>query len=69
MDKVSIVGSTGLNFMKNLFDHQFEDVLPFIFCCKGRPTNYDLYYERRPSDDGRAYTPIQPGKVKFAVKL
>ena len=61
VDKVSTVGSTRLNYLSNLIKHQFEDILPFIFCCKGTQTSCDIYYQRRPSDDGSAYNPPIPG--------
>ena len=66
--KVSIVGSTGLNYFTDLINHQFEDVLPFIHCCKGTLPNCRAYYDRRPSDNGNAYVPPQPGKVTINIK-
>ena len=61
VDKVSLLGSTELTYLSNLISHQFEDVLPFIFCCKGTPSSCDTYYQRRPSDDGSAFSPPVPG--------
>ena len=60
--KASIVGSTGLNYFNDLINYQFEDVLPFIYCCKGTLRDCRAYYDRRPSDNGGAYVPPQPGK-------
>ena len=65
MDKVSVVGSSRLNYFSNLVKHQFEDILPFIFCCKGTQTSCDIYYQRRPSDNGTAYNPPVPGNKIF----
>lgn len=59
--KASIVGSTGLKYLTDLINHQFEDVLPFIYCCKGSLPVCSAYYERRPTDDGKGYNPPQPG--------
>ena len=69
VDKVSIVGNTGSNFLNNLVQHHFEDLLPFIFCCKGPRKNYDIYYDRRPSDNGNAYVPEIPGKFQIKVEI
>ena len=41
---------------------QFEDILPYIFCCKGIQTSCDIYYQRCPSDNRTAYNPPIPGK-------
>ena len=38
-----------------------EDVLPFIYCCKGLFPNCAAFYERRPSGDGSAFDPLLPG--------
>ena len=57
IDKVSVVGNSLLDYLTNLINHQFEDVLPFIYCCKGTPTSCDTYYDKRPSDNGEGYTP------------
>ena len=37
-------------------DHFVKDVLPFFMCCKFS-NNCNLYYEKRPSDDGALWTP------------
>ena len=48
---------------KNMRDHFYEDVLPFIWCCKGEfPNCRDNYYKFRPSDDGSRYNPPLPGE-------
>ena len=62
VDKVSTVGSTRLNYLSNLIKHQFEDILPYVFCCKGIQTSCDIYYQKRPSDNGTAYNPPIPGE-------
>ena len=41
--KVSTVGSTRLNYLSNSIKHQFEDILPYIFCCKGTQTSCNIY--------------------------
>ena len=51
----------------NKIDHFWEDVIPYIYCCKGdegiKKTRCDLYYEHRPSDDGSNFQqPPIPGK-------
>lgn len=40
---------------KSIIYHIYEDVLPFIWCCKGELANYTIYYHYRPSDDGSSY--------------
>ena len=62
IDKVSVVGSSLFDYLINLINHQFEDILPFIYCCKGSQTSCMTYYDRRPSDNGRAYTPPYTGE-------
>ena len=57
---------------RSKIDHFFEDVLPFIWCCKGEFSNCrDTYYRYRPSDDGSRYMPAPPGEIllKFIHKL
>ena len=64
VDKVAPTGS-GTEKIKNLVKHFFEDVLPFIFCCKGPIKDCSKYYERRPSDDGSCFVdPTPPGKQR-----
>ena len=41
--------------------HFTHDVLPFIYCCKGAFSNCDLYYQKRPSDNGKRYILKPPG--------
>ena len=38
-----------------------EDVLPFIYCCKGLFPNCAAFYERRPAGDGSVFDPLPPG--------
>ena len=43
--------------------HQYHDVRPFFYCCKGEFANCEAYYEKRPSDDGSRYQLQPPGEV------
>ncbi|XP_065911625.1 protein mesh-like isoform X3 [Dysidea avara] len=43
--------------------HFTHDVLPFIYCCKGAFSNCDLYYQKRPSDNGKRYILKPPAFV------
>ena len=47
----------------NTIRHFFEDVIPAIYCCKGQRSSStcQLYYEKRPSDNGSRYNPPNPG--------
>ena len=47
---------------RSVKDHFYEDVLPFIWCCKGDFPNCATYYRYRPSDDGSRYNPPPPGE-------
>ena len=64
VDKVAPSGK-GLDYYKMVLDHYQEDVIPYIYCCKGdfivKKTRCDLYYEHRPSDDGSNFQPPIPG--------
>jgi len=42
-------------------NHFTHDMLPFIYCCKGEFSNCDLYYQKRPSDNGKRYILKPPG--------
>ena len=50
---------------QNFWDHQFHDVIPFIFCCKGLFSDCSAYYDRRPSDNGSDYVIDPPGIVLY----
>lgn len=41
--------------------HFDEDVKPYLYCCKGRFSNCDAYYRKRPSNDGTGYRLQVPG--------
>ena len=43
-------------------DHQFDDVLPYIYCCKESVDKCNEYYLNRPSDNGRNYEVTPTGK-------
>lgn len=62
VDKVAPTGN-GLKYLSNVFAHFREDVLPYIYCCKGGKPDCSKYYERRPSDDGSSFNPPVPGKL------
>ena len=49
------------NRLDSIIDHQIDDVLPYIYCCKGRFSTCDMYYKKRPSDTGRDYVITPPG--------
>ena len=66
--KVSVVGSSQFDYLTNLIRHQFEDVLPRIYCCIGKRASCDTYYKRRPSDDGSTYK-IYTGEFYACKKL
>ena len=50
---------------QHFWQHQFHDVLPFIFCCYGLFSDCSAYYEKRPSDNGDGYDLIPPGRFVF----
>ncbi len=61
-----VVGNPGGSVDKvspvlNMFAHIQEDIIPYTFCCQGEFSNCNLYYERRPSDNGRNFNPLIPG--------
>lgn len=43
-------------------EHFIDDVIPAIACCTGLFSNCDVYYEKRPSDDGSRFNPPPPGE-------
>ena len=47
--------------LNTIIDHEFDDVLPYIYCCKGTVGTCNEYYARRPSDNGRNYEVTPPG--------
>lgn len=44
--------------MSTGFMHVFDDVLPYLVCCRFSK-QCDLYYQKRPSDDGSRWHPTQ----------
>ena len=52
---------TAWDYWDTIKMHFKEDVVPYIFCCKGMKKNCQIYYDRRPSDDGSRYMPPVPG--------
>ena len=63
VDKASPIGSDSSNYLTNLLNHHREDILPYIYCCKGSVPDCEKYYTRRPSDNGTAYVPPIPGML------
>ena len=60
----STVDKVAPRSIRNKINHFFEDVLPFMWCCKGEFSNCrDTYYRFRPSDDGSRYMPPPPGEI------
>ena len=60
------VDLTAPNGFENSVRHFYDDVIPAIFCCKGRESESSvtcgaIYYSNRPSDDGSRYNPPPPG--------
>ena len=54
------------NSLTGFLNHQFDDVLPYLYCCKlfsliGEPSLCDNYYQKRPSSDGAGYQLPVPG--------
>lgn len=43
----------------SLIGHFINDIYPYILCCK-KSANCELYYEKRPSDDGSRWIPPRP---------
>ena len=64
VDKVAPSGK-GLNYAYMTFLHFLEDMIPYIYCCKGdqdvKKARCDVYYEHRPSDNGSNFQPPIPG--------
>lgn len=60
VDKVAPTG-TGLEYWRKLLGHFTEDVLPYLYCCKGMQRDCTKYYAKRPSDDGSRFSPPVPG--------
>ena len=55
---------------ENFWKHQFYDVLPYIFCCKGLFSDCSAYYDKRPSDNGDRYDLEPPGMYcRLIVKI
>ena len=48
-----------------ILDHLFNDILPYVFCCKCSTLNCNKYSIARPTDDCRNYAPPSPGKLKY----
>ena len=59
VDKIAPTGSR-LEWLSNVYGHFFEDVVPFIYCCRGSKTDCGKYYERRPSDDASSFVNVTP---------
>lgn len=57
------------NGIINKARHFYEDVRPFIYCCKGHraSSTCQMYYDKRPSDDGTRYNPPPPGNLNTVV--
>ena len=53
-------GTLDLAHTDNPIDHFIEDVKPYYWCCI-LSDQCDLYYEKRPSDNGTRWTPPSPG--------
>ncbi len=43
-------------------DHFQNDLLPYIYCCKGQFPICSAYYDKRPSNNGENFEPIPPGE-------
>lgn len=50
----------------SLLEHVQEDVLPAIYCCTNVSCDCDLYYEKRPIDDGSRSPPPPPPPGTYA---
>ncbi len=50
-------------------DHFQNDLLPYIYCCKGQSPICSAYYDKRPSDDGENFEPLPPGECAYNSKL
>ncbi|XP_019851539.1 PREDICTED: uncharacterized protein LOC109581663 [Amphimedon queenslandica] len=69
VDKASPIGSDSSNYLSSLLSHHWEDILPYIYCCKGPATACEKYYTRRPSDNGTAYVPPIPGMLTIIQSI
>ena len=49
------------NILDTIINHELDDVLPYIYCCKGNINICNKYYDKRPSDTGRNYEVTPPG--------
>ena len=45
----------------DILGHYIQDVLPYLYCCKGVPPRCASYFENRPSHDGSQFNPLNPG--------
>ncbi len=50
-------------------DHFQNDLLPYIYCCKGQSPICSAYYDKRPSDDGENFEPLPPGECAYNSKF
>ena len=48
----------------NMLEHFIVDVIPSITCCLIPFANCELYYAKRPSDNGERYNPPPPGMLQ-----
>lgn len=48
---------------QHFWEHQFHDVVPYFWCCKGLFSDCSAYYDRRPSDNGDGYDLAPPGMI------
>ena len=63
VSKVAPAGAVrGSEYWISLLMHQEEDILPFIWCCKGERAQCHLYYDNRPSDNGSSYETSAVGR-------
>ena len=53
-------GTLDVGHPDNPLNHYIKDVYPYFICCY-YSNNCELYYEKRPSDDGSRWTPVVPG--------
>jgi len=57
VDSIAPVG------LEETIQHQFDDVLPYIYFCQVGACGE--YYKKRPSDNGRNYRATPPGEAAF----
>ena len=57
------VDSYAPNNLTGSLNHLRNDILPYVYCCKGELKEYtcDMYYKKRPSDDGSRFILQPPG--------